>query len=283
MKRFAILFATTAFVTPAIAADVVYEEPPAPMAVMAAPTWTGFYIGIQGGAAFNPEDPDSLGLSSTFGNATSVPGLTVNGVPNSSLASAFGSSFSSEFDESFIGGAHAGYDYQMGNFVLGGIIDINAVDIAQKQSAFSNTPAFYTAERSLDYLATARLRAGYTVTPTALAYVTGGLAYGEVDYSFSSNSPAITAANPARVFEDEDDFGYTVGAGMEVKVTDNVSFGAEYLYTNLGGDSFTTLNGGPFDGNATAGVTIPGQATSFSSNDDFDFHTVTAKISYRFN
>jgi outer membrane immunogenic protein len=276
MKRFAILFATTAFVTPAIAADVVYEEPPAPVAVMAAPTWTGFYIGVQGGGAFNPEDPDSLGIASTFGNATNI------GIPNTaggSINGAFGGNFSSEFDESFVGGAHVGYDYQMDNFVLGGVIDINALDIAQKQSAFSNTPAFYTAERSLDFLATARLRAGLAVTPTALAYVTGGVAYGEVDYSFTSNSPAITAAFPARAFEDEDDFGYTVGAGMEVMVTENVSFGAEYLYTNLGGDSFTTLNGGPFDGNGTG---LGTGATSFSSNDDFDFHTVTAKLSYRF-
>ncbi|KQT66216.1 MULTISPECIES: outer membrane protein [unclassified Aureimonas] len=279
MKRFAILFATTAFVTPAIAADVVYEEPPAPVAVVAAPTWTGFYVGIQGGAAFNPEDPDALDISSTFGNDAVIP-LNALGTLGT-INGAFGPGRSSEFDESFAGGAHVGYDYQIDQFVLGGIIDINALDVSQSQTAFSTTPAFYTAERSLDYLATARLRAGYAVTPTALAYVTGGLAYGEVDYSFSSNSGAINAATPAQVFEDEDDFGYTVGAGMEVMVAENVSFGAEYLYTNLGGDSFTRLNGGPFDGNGLAGVNLAG-STDFSSNGDFDFHTVTAKLSYRF-
>ena len=28
---------------------------------------------------------------------------------------------------------------------------------------------------------------------------------------------------------------------------------------------------------------IAGQSTGFETNDDFDFHTVTAKLSYRFN
>ncbi|GGD26864.1 outer membrane protein [Aureimonas glaciei] len=275
MKRIALALAAVSLgAVPSLAADVVYDEPPAPMA-MAAPaaSWTGLYIGIQGGGAFNPEDPDNISLN-TNGFAGPIIG---NGVD------AFGNNFDSSFDSSFVGGAHLGYDYQMGSFVLGAILDINAIDVKETASAFSNTPAFYTAQRSLDFLATARLRAGYTVTPSALAYVTGGLAYGEVDYGFSTDSPAVTGVNPAAIVnEDEDDFGFTVGAGMEVLVTDNISFGAEYLYTNLGGgDSFTRLSGGPFDGSGAA--VIPGNSTDFRSDGDFDFHTVTAKLSYRFN
>lgn len=264
MKRFAILFATTAFVTPAIAADVVYEEPPAPMAVAVAPTWTGFYVGIQGGAAFNPEDPDSIGVDTSFGGP-----VLVNG------ADQFDDNFSSESDASFIGGGHVGYDYQMDRFVLGGVIDINALDFSESSNVVSTTAgAFYTQERSIDYLATARLRAGYTVTDTALAYVTGGLAYAEIDYGFSTNSGSAAGVVTR---EDEDDFGYSVGAGMEVMVTENVSFGAEYLYTNLGeGDSSATFTTGPFTGGVAGGT------TRFETDDDFDFHTVTAKLSYRF-
>jgi len=274
MTRLSLLLAsaaTLAFAVPALAADVVYEEPAAPIMAMPAPTWTGLYLGIQGGGAFNPDNGDNLAVVPNFAGA----GATT-------IANAFGSNFSSEFDSSFVGGAHVGYDYQAGQFVIGVLADINALDVAQRANAFSNTPAVYTAERSLDYLATGRLRAGYLVTPTALAYATGGVAYGEVDYGFSSNSPAITAAFPAVVNQDEDDFGYTVGGGMEVKVTNNVSFGAEYLYTNLGdGDSSTRLNGGPFDGSSTS--VVAGGFTDFKSSGDFDFHTVTAKLSYRFN
>jgi outer membrane immunogenic protein len=275
MKRISLVLATMSLgVAPVLAADVVYDEPPAPMA-MAAPaaSWTGLYIGVQAGGAFNPENPDNLSLRT---NGFTGP-IIGNGVD------AFGSNFDSSFDSSFIGGAHLGYDYQMGSVVLGAILDINALDVSQTASAFSNTPAFYTAERSLDYLATARLRVGYTVTPSTLAYVTGGLAYGEVDYGFSTDSPAVRGVNPAAILnDDEDEFGFTVGAGMEVLITENVSFGAEYLYTNLGGgDSFARLSGGPFDGSGAA--VIAGNSTDFVSGGDFDFHTVTAKLSYRFN
>ncbi|RIY01846.1 porin family protein [Aureimonas flava] len=271
MKRLALLLASAALATPALAADVVYEEPAAPMVMAPVTSWTGLYLGVQGGGAFNPDDGDNLSI---------VPNFT--GAGATFLTNAFGNSFSSEFESSFIGGAHIGYDYQIDRFVVGALVDINALDVSQRASAFSNTPAFYTAERSLDYLVTGRLRAGYLVTDMALAYVTGGFAYGEVDYGFATNSPAVNAAFPAFLSSDEDDWGYSVGGGMEVKVTNNISFGAEYLYTNLGdGGSFTRLSGGPFDGSGTA--VVPGQFTDFRSNGDFDFHTITAKLSYRFN
>ncbi|MFD2236399.1 outer membrane protein [Aureimonas populi] len=278
MKRIALLLAATAFSAPAFAADVIYDEPAAP--VVLAPVesgWTGLYLGLQGGGAFNPSSPDRQGIFTSFGD-------TVANFPAGSISGAFGNNFDSSFDSGFVGGAHVGYDVQFDRFVVGGILDINATDIAMSQSSFSNTPAFYTIERDLDYVATARLRAGYLITPTVLAYATGGAAYGEVGYSFTTDSPAATPANPAVVFKDEDHWGYSVGGGMELKITENLSFGTEYLYTNMGGgDSVTRLNGGPFDGNAAPGVTVDGEFTDFTSPGDFDFHTITAKLSYRFN
>ncbi|MBB3950913.1 outer membrane protein [Aureimonas jatrophae] len=285
---------SAAFVTPVLAADVVYEEPAAPIAIEAAPTWTGLYLGIQGGGAFQPDEGDGLVIAPSFGANTAVPGLTAaanNGFAANTIGAAFGNSFSSEFDSSFIGGAHIGYDYQAGNFVIGVLADINAVDIKRRDSAFSNTPAFYTAERSLDYLATGRLRAGYLLTPTALAYATGGIAYGEVDYGFSTDSPAVAGngrstatARPGALFDAGNEIGYSVGGGVEVKITQNISFGAEYLYTDLGDRNLVArLDGGPFDGNASNGAGSTGGFTDFGTTDTFDFHTVTAKLSYRFN
>ena len=64
---------------------------------------------------------------------------------------------------------------------------------------------------------------------------------------------------------------------MDFLVAENISIGVEYLYTNLGDDdSFTRFVAGPFGG----GV---GGFTDFTGSDDFDFHTITAKLSYRFN
>lgn len=294
MTRIAVLLASVAFAAPALAADVVYEEPMAPVAVAAPPTWTGFYIGVQGGGAFTPDEGAGLGVFPTFGGNTVVPGLTASansGFAANTIGAAFGNSFSSEFESGFIGGGHVGYDTQFDRFVVGVVADINATDVAYTASAFSNTPAFYTAERSIDYLVTGRLRAGFLVTPTVLAYATGGVAYGDIDYKFRTDSPVVqgnsrsnAAARPAFILEDEDDVGYTVGGGMELKITENLSFGAEYLYTNLGsGGSVTLLDGGPFDGNATNPGGATRQFTAFRQDTDFDFHTVTAKLSYRFD
>ncbi|RFC62611.1 porin family protein [Fulvimarina endophytica] len=281
MRRLLLSSAALSMLTvPSLAADVVYEEQmmaPAPMMIEpVASGWTGLYVGVQGGGAFNPSNPDNVTLQ-TNGFALNRAGVvgTNAGNPTGSLGGAFGRNYESSFDSSFVGGAHIGYDYQIDQFVIGAVADFNAIDVSRNSTADSSTPAFYRTERNLDFLGTVRARAGYLVTPSTLAYATGGLAYGNVDYNFSSDSPAITAANPAIVREDEDDVGYAVGGGMEVMFTDNMSFGAEYLYVNLGGGGSTRLAGGPFAG----GV---GGSTDFVVDDDFDFHTVTAKISYKF-
>ncbi|WP_062229081.1 outer membrane protein [Aureimonas frigidaquae] len=259
LAAFGLLAATT---LPAAAADVIFEETVVtPVVAMTAPSWTGFYIGAQAGGGFNPSNPDNISIIPSFPGA--FPG------------SAFGSNYTSSFESGFVGGGHVGYDYQVGNWVVGAILDINATDIGERQSAFSSTPAFYTAERSLDFLATGRLRGGYLLTPQTLLYATGGVAYGDVNYRFEANSAPFATA--VAFPDDSDRWGYTVGGGLEFLATDNISFGVEYLYTNLGDDDSTTrFSAGPFGG----GV---GGFTDFTGTSDFDFHTITAKISYRFN
>ncbi|KAA0970865.1 porin family protein [Aureimonas fodinaquatilis] len=262
MKKFLAAGFVAAMTFPAAAADVIYNEPiVTPIAALEVPSWTGFYLGVQGGGGFNPSSPDNFSIVPSF--------------PGAFPASAFGSNYESSFGSGFVGGGHVGYDYQINNWVLGAVLDINAANLSQSQSAFSSTPAFYTAERELDYFATGRLRAGYLVTPTTLFYATGGVAYGDVSYRFSANSAPFATAS---AFPDSSDrWGYTVGGGMDFLVTDNISFGVEYLYTNLGDDdSYTRFVSGAFGG----GV---GGFTDFTGSSDFDFHTITAKISYRFN
>lgn len=289
MRLIAAAISAFVCVTPVFAADIVYEEPPVPVSVIAAPTWTGFYVGIQGGAAFDTQDPDVFGVSSSFGSDTPIfvsvdPAIATK----SSVNDFFTSNSATDSGTSFIGGAHVGYDYQINQFVLGVLVDINGLDVSKTQTARTDDSGTFTSERSLDFLATARVRAGYAFTPSILAYATGGLAYGKVDYSFDTDSPLVlgtprvnSIAGPLQVFEDEDDFGYSVGGGLDVMVTQKISLGAEYLYTNLGGSSFARLNGGRFDGNGRRGQDLDGY-TDLSS-DDFEFHTITAKLSYRLN
>ncbi|MEF2073173.1 outer membrane protein [Consotaella aegiceratis] len=234
MKRFALLLASTAFVTPALAADVVYEEPPAPAPVYeAAPayTWSGFYVGGQLGGAFGGDVYDR-----------------------------------DDDDAGFIGGIHAGYDYQMDNFVFGGLVDLNFMD-AQSTALYSDGAGSVAADSyRIKEMGTARLKAGYAMD-RFMVYGTGGLAWANIDDSTGLNATAEAAGYSAS--NDSDNFGYAVGGGLDYLATPNVSVGVEYLYTNLGEHDFD--------------VDSPTGTDDFSTSSDLDFHTVWAKASYHFN
>ncbi len=260
MKKF--LLTTTAMVlaAPAFAADVVMEEPPAPMVmeVPAATGWSGVYVGVQAGYAFG-------GDNGVFQLDPFTPGLET----------AFSPGFSGDFDDGFIGGAHVGYDWQYQQLVFGAILDVTYADISDSQSGFSTTPAFYTIERELDWMVTARARLGYAFNDRFLVYGTGGAAFADIDYRFNTNTPAAFSTSGGG-----NNVGYTVGGGIEMKATDKISFGLEYLYTNFGDDDYRVdLSQNPTTG---AGGVFGSSTIGTGSDDDFDFHTIQAKMSYRF-
>jgi outer membrane immunogenic protein len=262
MKRFALLLASaTAFVSPALAADVIYDEPPAPAPMVeAAPqySWSGFYVGGQAGVAFNRE-------SGAFSTA--------------------GSGFSGNNDDSnsgFTGGGHIGYDYQMGNFVVGAVADLNYID-AESNSRFTlptglGTTQEFGSNQDINFVGTVRAKAGYAMD-RFMVYATGGLAYADIDNTYVGGGTYASGGTAYNVSArtDNDDIGYAVGAGFDVLATQNVSFGLEYLYTDLG-KSNVNVNFTPVAGSAAG-------TTSFSSesNNDLAYHSVMAKAAYHFN
>ncbi|SHI38997.1 outer membrane protein [Wenxinia saemankumensis] len=248
---------------PALAAGM--DSPvmePAPVMPVAQPaprlSWDGFYAGAQLGGAFDDE--------------TGV--LSLEAAPSAPPAAAFGDNFYGAFDSGFSGGVHVGYDRQFGGFVLGGIADISALDVTETQGGDSATPAFYREVRSLDYYATLRGRVGVPVFERGLFYVHGGLAYGDVDYRFDTNTPATVTTSG----DGDGETGYVVGAGMETMLTDSFSFGVEYQYVNLGESDFNTTLSGP----GAPGGPFGAGVDAFGSEDDFDFHVIQARVSYRF-
>ncbi|MCE7029703.1 outer membrane protein [Jiella avicenniae] len=263
MKRLALLLATAALSTPAMAADVLVPEPPAPAPMAIEPvaqttTWTGLNLGVQAGAAFGGH----------AGDANFDPGT----------ATALGGGDSNfEHDGNFVGGANIGYDYQFqNNVVLGAVADFNYIDREKKTSYATPGGTSFEDETKLNYLGTVRARLGYAMD-NVLFYGTGGLAYGDVEQESSAPSTSAGSQFAGYSFDsshDKSSVGYTAGAGVDVMATQNLSFGVEYLYTNLGKNS-STITG-------TDGL---GNTVEYKSNDDqdFDFHTVWAKASYHFN
>lgn len=251
----ALLAASVLALSPVFAQDAMTPSTAEPIY-----TWTGFYVGIQGGGAFNTGDNGGL----VFDN-------NLDGNYDNSIA-AFGNNFDGSFDSSGSYGLHAGYDFQVNRWVFGALADINAVSIRQRQSGFSSTPAFYTEERNIDTLGTVRARAGYLVTDRLLGYVTGGVAYADVGYRMLTNTPAATATSGGG-----DDMGYVYGAGFETRITSRISVGVEYLYYNLGDGDFRSNFSGP-----AAFSTVAASTNARGSDRDFDFSQVQAKLTYRF-
>lgn len=226
---------------PALAADAIVDVPAPPLAEPAPTfTWTGAYIGAQGGFSdFTADDNPIAGRD-----------VDIDG---------------------FVGGVHAGYNYQFDNgtgngFVLGAYVDVDfgALDIDLESNPAAANPNVIQGVGDIDYIARGMVKAGYGFG-RVLGYVQGGVNYVDGSAEVMANVlPSLTEADG-----DIDGFGYSVGAGVDVAVTDNIVVGADYLFEDLG-------SADAFDRNPNALGTINNDSI------DLDGHTFRAKISYKF-
>ncbi len=171
-----------------------------------------------------------------------------------------------------------GFDKRIGNFVLGLVLEGGRSEARDSVSGFSTTPARYTFSREADYQAGARLRAGYTPGGGALFYVTGGGAYAKLDNRFTTSNGANSFADNGRT----NAWGYAAGGGAEVMVTNNISVGLEYLYTDLKDNDYV-VNVGPGTAPPTNPFLLNGGGTDIQrSNPHFRTHSVRGSLSFRF-
>jgi outer membrane immunogenic protein len=115
-----------------------------------------------------------------------------------------------------------------------------------------------------------------------LAYVTGGLAWSQVSVSglygsgtfyggpAGSNSISITQA--ASAHDRHTLLGGTGGVGLEYALTNNLSIGAEFRYTEFDPETYK-LGAIPFPGMTTSSVT---------AHVDEPTNEVTMRLNYRF-
>jgi outer membrane immunogenic protein len=195
MKRLFVAALMAGVAGSAMAADLpTHKAPfaPAPMYTQPAFTWTGFYVGINGGYGFG-------GIGDTnFGN------------PNGG----------------FVGGT-VGYNYQMGQFVVGGEADLDWADLGAKNT-FTN---FAYNNYHVNAITTERLRLGYAVD-RALFYVTGGYAGVSTHASITDNFNTVYGT------QDSWRSGGVVGGGIEYAFTNNISVKAEYLWAPLQSETY---------------------------------------------
>jgi outer membrane immunogenic protein len=135
-------------------------------------------------------------------------------------------------DKGFSGGVQVGYNWQRCNTLVGVEADWSWADLdANTRVGFLGFPVA-TMTTTLNNFGTIRGRAGL-VMDNLLLYVTGGLAFADVDFRVTNNLFVETASFS------EKRWGWTAGFGTEWALWDRVSLKSEVLYVSLGDENYT--------------------------------------------
>jgi iron complex outermembrane receptor protein len=248
---------------PEINKPLVFKAP-----VASAWSWAGFYLGFNVGYSFGHSNTDVI-----YSDAVSGAAL-------------FADTNSAKLNGDIFG-AQAGHNWMAGNWLASIEVDLQYSD--QRANLTSVCPGAicnpallgvvsdssvlvdFEHGQKLEWFGTLRGRFGTTVTPNAVAYVTGGLAVGE-----------IMTAGTIFGFDAAGDFintgfgihrtrlGWTVGGGVEGHLIGNWTGKIEYLHMDFG--SFTVTPG--LESNATVAATFTSRITD---------NLVRAGINYKFD
>jgi outer membrane immunogenic protein len=242
-------------------------------ATPAAFSWTGFYAGGSIGAQWL-HDGVMTGTPADAATAGSFAVCNAGGACPFNRGSDTGSSV--------IGGIQAGYNIQSGTMVFGVEVDFQGSTANASRDVATNLPPVFapfqgTANTTIEWLSTVRGRLGVTVSPSVLAYITGGFAFAEVQRSYGGAFAAPAAAN--WFGRDKSiETGWTVGGGLEWAVTSNMTVGGEYLYVNLGGGDAFVAGALP----AGAGACTPAVCNFNVRGGDIDSHIARLKVNFKF-
>ena len=191
----------------------------------------------------------------------------------------FGALMPTTLESSFggpFGGVYAGYDQQYGQLIAGIVADFNWGNVTSSERSSpiiqnNGTPfsvsSFIDSNQEIEWFGSLRGRAGVQLNRIVL-YATGGLAYGNVTYS------ALTRFPPVGDFEypaylSDTKWGWTLGGGLEVAITDCLTWKIEYLYYDLGSESFVA---NPVPANPPFQVSYDWETTFHTINTGLAFH-----------
>jgi outer membrane immunogenic protein len=245
LKLLAIALTTSVISGSAVAADLPSRVDP-PVYIPPPPvwTWTGFYVGANGGYGWGTDNGRNT-YTNNIGTVDSSAG------PGSAKGG--------------FGGGQFGYNWQMSSFVVGLETDFQGSGISTSARGVTAGGLAFSTNQELDWFGTARGRVGFTFD-RVLFYATGGVAYGRVADSAFIN----TAVNSVALLSGTTRVGYVVGGGIEYAFTPNWSIKGEYQYINLRNE---TLFGA---------VVPPNGITIRSSAIENAFSTVRVGINYKF-
>jgi outer membrane immunogenic protein len=164
-------------------------------------SWTGFYIGVNGGYAGGTSGWSDPGVGADSGKFNTSGGLL---------------------------GGQIGYNWQTGPMVLGLESDADWMSVKGNTAGAGGVclaDGGGLCQTQQSWVGTTRARVGYAVDRW-LPYITAGAAYGNIQAAQPTGTTSAT------------NFGWTAGAGVEVALDRNWSAKLEYLHIDLGTANF---------------------------------------------
>lgn len=253
-------------------------------AVAITPSWTGLYAGLSAGMRSVVST-----ASFTGGTSTSIFGVT-------SITACSTCVTSEPFDDTaFRLAPYVGYNWQLGLKWLVGIegdwgwanrkTTLTGMDYPESSFMTSNAADSFAVRTTWD--ASARARMGVLVTPTLLAYVTGGAAWQHLEAtstcatSQAGCAPFIFIGGgsgffmPGILSHSANLVGPTVGFGLEAKPWQNWLARVEYRYADYGTFSATDTR--------SCSACVAGPASETISYDvRLRTHTIMFGVAYQF-
>ena len=212
-----------------------------PVVVEGADAWAGPYVGLQAGYIWGDADVSSWSSDPRDTHEFSIEDFNVDG---------------------WTGGIFAGYNWRVGNDILLGVEGswnyVSADDTIIVPPAVGNSLEF-GAKVEQEWDASLRLRAGMDMGDY-MPYITGGIAWAGVN---------IKGYRDGEILDENDATltGWTVGAGVEKKIDENLIARIQYRYSDYGDETWGI---GHEDSDVDTGEI------------EYSAHMLTVGVSYRF-
>ena len=156
-------------------------------------------------------------------------------------------------DNSFVGGGFAGYQKQIGNFVIGAEADFSFASLKGNDSQFAGL----VNSLEIESFGTVRARLGWA-SGSSLFFVTGGYAFGQI----TKGDETLGASAK------HDISGWTIGGGYERQFSRGWRARLEYQYLDFGkAESYLDFGGGIY---------------YLHRVDDLSIHVLRTGLSYAF-
>jgi len=260
------------FTSMAFATDLPIKAPVAAPPPFVVYNWTGFYVGAALGGKWSSTTWTTTSLfSPPFANPPLDASSPKNFVPSSGRFGVF-FGYNWQLSSRWVGGVEFDWAYANKTVTVAGVPGCAILCIAGFPGPVADLSSV-----SMRWDASARVRLGYLVLPNMLAYGTGGIAWQNIQVSATCQHSVVdplcvvVAGNPLSTATNSvTRTGWTVGAGLDARISGNWIVRGEYRYAYFG------------KWNEVLDLSVPGAPTTVGYQLKVSTQIATLGLAYQF-